>query len=283
MGGRLWDNGKFMMTSYKLFSAFGIPIRIHLSLIALLGIVAALGWSMQESGASILFNLALLGIVFTSIALHELAHSLVAIRKGCRVREITLMFVGGAAQMEDIPRKPADEIQVALAGPLFSILLGALALAGGAYLPLKAFLPSLWTDHPINLLQFTGQINLTLAVFNLLPAFPMDGGRVFRALISRKIGFLPATFVASRLGRVFAIIMGIVGFRNSWWSLLIIAIFLFRAAGQEFDYVLRQELQDSMQKMNDWMRGGNPFASAPRARDLGGQVKISPPPYERGS
>lgn len=271
-----------MTTSFKLISVFGIPIRIHISLIALLGIVAALGWSMKES-EYILFNIALLGIVFTSIALHELAHSLVAIRKGCKVREITLMFVGGAAEMEDIPRNPADEIQVALAGPLFSILLAALALAGGAYLPLKAFLPSIWSDHPINLLQFTGQANLTLALFNLLPAFPMDGGRVFRALVSRKIGFLPATFVASRLGRVFAIIMGIVGFRNGWWSLIIIAIFLFRAAGREFDYVLRQELQNSMQKMNQWLQGGNPFSPGAPTKDLGGQVKISPPPYERGA
>ncbi len=235
-----------MKTSYKLVTAWGIPIRIHVSLLALLVIVGVLAWDL--GGAAMLaYNIALLVIVFTSIALHELSHSLVAIRKGCQVREITLLFVGGAAQMEELPRKPIDEILIALAGPVFSLLLAAAAWLGGSFLSWP-LLPSAWGGRPLNIVQLTGQVNLTLALFNLLPAFPMDGGRVVRALISRKIGFLPATFVASRLGRVAAIIMGIIAFKNSLWSVILIAIFLFRAAGQEFDYVLRTELHDSLRK-----------------------------------
>jgi Zn-dependent protease len=244
-----------MSTSFNLLKAWGIPIRIHVSLLVLLGIVAALAWTC--GGAEmVLFNVALLAIVFTSIALHELAHSLVAIRKGCEVREITLMFVGGAAQMDELPRKPADEILIALAGPLFSLVLAAACWFAGARLDWP-LLPSLWGGRELNLVQLTGQLNLTLALFNLLPAFPMDGGRVMRALISRQIGFLPATFIASRLGRVASIIMGVFGVHNHLWGLVIIAVFLFRAAGREFDYVLRQEMRDSLKEAQDWARGGN--------------------------
>jgi Zn-dependent protease len=238
-----------MNTSFNLLKAWGIPIKIHVSLLALLAIVSLLAW--QIGGIEqVLFNGALLVIVFSSIALHELAHSLVAIRKGCRVREITLMFVGGAAQMDELPRKPADEIGIALAGPAFSLLLAAAAWFGGGQLDWP-LLPAVWGDRPINLIQLTGQINLTLALFNLLPAFPMDGGRVMRALISRKIGFLPATFVASRLGRVAAIIMAVVAVKVQLWSLILIAVFLFRAAGREFDFVQRQDRDDSLINLPD--------------------------------
>jgi Zn-dependent protease len=265
-----------MSTSFKLITLWGIPIRIHISLIALLAIVGVVAWHIGKM-EGVFWNITLLVMVFVSIVLHELAHSLVAIRKGCRVREITLMFVGGAAQMDEIPRNPADEIQVAAVGPIFSILLGALAWFGGPWVPLPANLPSLIDNHPLNLVQVVGQINFGLALFNLLPAFPMDGGRIFRALMTRKIGFLPATFVASRLGRVAAIIMGIVGFSKGLWGLVIIAIFLFRAAGREFDYVFHQELKDGFQSLN-WALGGQP--PAPVVKDLDGQVKISPPPYK---
>ncbi len=267
-----------MSLSFNLITLWKIPIRIHISLIVLLAIVGMAAGSLGGM-EGVFWNISLLAVVFASIALHELAHSLVAVRKGCRVREITLMFIGGAAQMDEIPRKPLDEIQVAIAGPLFSILLGALAWFGGPWVPLPANLPSLVDQHPLNLVQLAGQFNFSLALFNLLPAFPMDGGRIFRALMSRKIGFLPATFVASRLGRVAAIIMGIVGFSKGWWGLMIIAVFLFRAAGREFDYVLRQEMKDGFQTLNHWARGGPAFT--PPVKDLGGQVKISPPPYKR--
>lgn len=268
-----------MKTSFKLFSVWGIPIRIHISLLALMAIVGAAAWSLGGL-EKVFFNVALLGIVFASIGLHELAHSVVAVRKGCTVREITLMFVGGAAQMDDIPRNPSDEIQVALAGPLFSLGLAAAAWFGGSHLHGLPLLPALYGSGLHNILQLTGQINLALALFNLLPAYPMDGGRIFRALVSRKIGFIPATFVASRLGRVLAIVMGIYGFNTGYFGLIIIAVFLFRAAGREFDYVLQQELSNGMRTLASWVSGGN-TAYEPGVKEMNGQVKISPPPYER--
>lgn len=270
-----------MSLSFKIATAWGIPIRIHISLIALLALVGI--WAKaQEGWPSALWNVSLLAAVFASITLHELAHSLVAMRKGVRVRDITLLFIGGAAQMEEIPRKPADEIQVAIAGPLFSLGLAAVCWFGGALLPLAAPLAPLWGNRALNLAQLVGQINLSLALFNLLPAFPMDGGRILRAWMARKIGRIPATFVASRLGRVAAIIMGIVGFRNGWWGLMLIAVFLFRAAGREFEAVFQQEMRDTWSRLSSWTWPGGTAAPPPADAEPGGQVQISPPPYARG-
>ncbi len=269
-----------MSMSFKLIKAWGIPIRIHISLIVLLALVASAA-KIEGGWAAALWNVALLAAIFASITLHELAHSLVAMRKNCRVREITLMFIGGAAQMEEIPRVPRDEIQVALAGPAFSLLLAAACWFGGPHVPLPANLHPLWGNQALNLAQLIGQLNLSLALFNLIPAFPMDGGRVLRALMARKIGRIPATFIASRLGRVAAIVMGIVGFRIGWWGLLLIAIFLFRAAGREFDAVLRQEMRETMDNLHGWTTGTAPF-SRPPAETIDAQVKISPPPYAGG-
>jgi Zn-dependent protease len=258
-----------MRTSVKIGSVWGIPIRIHISLVALLVLVAIAAATVGGLGG-IFWNLAVLVLVFASIALHELAHSLVAIRKGCRVRDITLLFIGGAAQMEEIPRRPADEIQMAMAGPLFSLAIAALGLGLGPLLSLPPLLPSLWSSRPINLVQFAGQVNLTLALFNLLPAFPMDGGRILRALLSRRIGRLPATFVASRLGRLAAILMGLAALRYGFWQLVIIAVFLFRAAGREFELVLNESILSAF------------FPDAPTAEEEDEEeVHIGPPPYGR--
>jgi len=264
----MWNNEE-MRTSLKIGSVLGIPIRIHISLIALL-VLVAIAAATVGGLEGIFWNVAVLVLVFASIALHELAHSLVAIRKGCRVRDITLLFIGGAAQMEEIPRRPADEIQMALAGPLFSLTIAALGLGLGPLLSLPPLLPSLWSSRPINLVQFAGQVNLTLALFNLLPAFPMDGGRILRALLSRRIGRLPATFVASRLGRLAAILMGLAAIRYGFWQLVIIAVFLFRAAGREFELVLNESILSAF------------FPDAPTAGEEDEEeVQIGPPPYGR--
>lgn len=259
-----------MSASLKIGSVWGIPIRLHVSLLVLL-VLVAIAAATVGGLEGIVWNLAVLVIVFSSIALHELAHSLVALRKGCRVREITLLFIGGAAQMEEIPRRPSDEIQMALAGPLLSLALAALGLGLGPRLPLPPLMPSLWRPYPINLAEFAGQINLTLALFNLLPAFPMDGGRILRALLARRIGRLPATFVASRLGRLAAIIMGLVAFRYGLWQLIIIAFFLFRAAGREFDLVLNESILAAFFPDAPWYES--------EEKD---EVTISPPPYSHG-
>ncbi|MCF7849867.1 MAG: site-2 protease family protein, partial [Kiritimatiellales bacterium] len=155
---------------------FGIPIRVHILLVILLPVLAML------YSDSFIFGLMLVVGVFTSVALHELGHSFVAMRKGCYVKEIVLSPIGGVAKMSNIPTKPMDEFQVAIAGPLVSLSLAAILLFA-----------------PFPLLFWIGAVNAGLFLFNLLPAFPMDGGRVLRAFLTRKKGRLEATRIAATI------------------------------------------------------------------------------------
>lgn len=259
--------------SYRFLTIWGIPVKIHLSLIVLLVLVALLA-GLTSGLVGIAWNLLLVVLVFASILLHELAHSLVALAKGARVRQITLLFIGGAAQMESIPSRPADELLLAAAGPAFSLALAAALGLAGAHVPLAPIFPAPWTHRPVNIVTFVAAMNVGLAAFNLLPAFPMDGGRIFRALMSPRIGRLAATFVASRLGRLLAIAMGIVGWihaRDGWWALLPIAFFIFRAAGMEYRMVAQEDLLRRAAAAGPAWGG---------FRDTsGGAVIVGPPPY----
>lgn len=255
--------------SYRVATVWGIPIKVHVSLLIVLfyfisrfGLILGL---LMEIGFA------------TSIVLHELGHSLVALRKGCRVRQITLLFIGGAAQMERIPTRPADELLMAAAGPAVSLVLGGVLLLAGS--ALSVLPPSI--GGRLNILQFLGSVNLALVVFNLLPSFPMDGGRIFRALLAKKLGRLRATFVAARLGRIMAILFGLSGYlgvrglvspRN--WGLVAIAFFIYVAAGSEYRMVQAQEARRTAY-------GGGvppPFDQEPEDED---EVVIGPPPYEK--
>jgi len=220
------------------------------------------------------------GLLF-SIALHELGHSFVAIRKGCRVRGITLMIIGGVAKMDRMPTRPRDEILMALAGPAVSLLLGLLFGFGGWHL--HTLFPSSMLAHA---LLVVGGINIALTVFNLIPSFPMDGGRVLRALLTPKMGRLRATGVAARIGRGFAIAFGIYGIYIGHLTLLFIAVFLYFVAGREYR-MLRME-----QAMRNMGAGGgfnmaDLFGNGPSQQQTydtheDDRVTISPPPYAKG-
>lgn len=270
-------------SAYKVARVWGIPIKIHISLLVLL-LYLALRVGFDGGPLAILIIVAIEIGVFTSIALHELGHSFVAMRKGCRVREITLMFMGGAAQMDRMPSRPRDELQMALAGPAVSIALGLIIWFGGGALPLTVYLlPFFGMDVPCNLVQVVGLINFLLAAFNLLPAFPMDGGRVLRALLTPKLGRLRATFIASRLGKLLAVLFGLYGLLASptRWILVAIAFFIYAAAGREYRMVQMQEAARAG-------AGGfgfgfrPPFGGTPQPpSSTDDEVIISPPPYEK--
>ena len=251
-------------SSYRVATIAGIPIKIHISLLLIVLVL------VYRFGL-IVGVLLELGLV-VSIVLHELGHSLVAIRKGCRVRAITLMCVGGAAQMEKIPTRPLDEFLMAIAGPFVSLLLGL----SGVYLGgMLTWLPPV--GHvPLNMLQLLGAVNLGLLIFNLLPAFPMDGGRVLRAILSRKLGRLRATFIAARIGKIMAVLFGIYGFFEPNWILVFIAFFIFIAAGNEYRIVVLQEAAKTGRA--PW-RGFENVYGADERED---RVVVGPPPYERG-
>jgi Zn-dependent protease len=268
--------------AYKIATVWGIPIKIHMSLIVVMLFVALRAGSDGGPMAVLVLLIIEFGL-FVSIALHELGHSFVAIRKGCRVREITLMFMGGAAQMDRMPKRPMDEALMALAGPLVSLVLGLTLLFGGALLPWPRYVfPFFGLLFAVNLVQVIGLINLMLVAFNLLPSFPMDGGRVLRAVLTPKIGRLRATFIAARLGKIMAVLFGLYGFlaehRN--WVLVAIAFFIYTAAGREYRVV---QMEEAARRGEGGGPFWNPFAPPPEPGPPPGDadVVISPPPYAR--
>ncbi len=274
-----WCEMKFKW-SYRILTVWGIPIKVHISL-ALLLLMPGL-WLVPPPviGALVL----ILGIA-TSITLHELAHSYVAKKKGCRVQDIVLLPLGGVARMQ-IPNRPMDELLMAIAGPATSLALGLLIL------PLAVALQFLtvagegtWNDT-VSLIWALGALNLAYVVFNLLPAFPMDGGRILRALLVKKLGRLRATFTASLIGKVLAVLFclaGLVFFRTSP-MLLVIGIFVFYGAHNEYRSVERQEkakmfsggfFQSNPMNPPSYTTSGSPDDEKPHAI-------VEPPPYEHG-
>jgi Zn-dependent protease len=267
-------------SSYRICTVWGIPIRIHISLIVLFAIIAiSSGMSGGVRELALLVGLEV-GI-FVSIALHELGHSFVALRTGCRVRDITLMFIGGAAQMDRISARPLHEFLMAIAGPLVSVVLGFACWYGGGELEIASNLwPLPFTRHygiHCNVVQFLGVVNFALAAFNMLPAFPMDGGRVVRALLTRRMGRVKATLIAVRIGKYMALAFAVRGLMTlpGGWILVFMAFFLYSIAKKEYFQVVMEE-QRRRGGVGEWppFSGGN--------ADPDDRVLISPPPYERG-
>jgi Zn-dependent protease len=260
---------------FRLTRVWGIPINVDYFLILLL-----LYWvfpdllSADWDGVASTLTVAVL--FFASIALHELGHSFVAIRKGCRVRQITLTIIGGAAQMERIPERPRDEFQMAIAGPLVSVAIGVIGFFGHRHISALG-LPMLG-----GAVQFVGYMNFVLALFNLVPSFPMDGGRVLRSLLAPRLGRLRATLVAARIGKFIAVAFGVYGFIESRWSLLLIAVFVFISAGAEYRMVLQEELlrrQGAGFGFNLW----SPSSYDDHPQDISRDVEVGPAPFEEDS
>ena len=257
-----------MANSYSIGNVFGIPIRVHVTLLIFLPLFAFS--FMPVDGPLGLFYGALGAVgLFASVALHEIGHSLVARAKGSRILEILLLPFAGLAKLDRLPPRPADEIQTALAGPAVSLVLG---LAGLFLAPLiYPFNPPLAV-----LAHELGRINVMLVLFNLIPSFPMDGGRVFRAALAPRLGRLPATRIATAVGRGFAWIFGIWAFRPMLdggpinFFLLFIAYFVHQSAGAE------ARLAEAEAAF------GQPRAQPGGIRQIpAADVRVGPPPYAR--
>jgi len=196
-------------------SIAGIPIRMHLTLVLML-VWIALSYAMSGLGARATgLGVVLVLAIFGVIVVHELAHALVARRFGITTRDIMLLPVGGIASLERMPEKPSQELLVAVVGPAVNFAIAALLS------PIR---------NPF-VHQFV-LINVALAVFNLIPAFPMDGGRALRALLAMRLGQERATDIAAALGRGFAVLLGVFGlFYNP--LLVLIAVVVWFGASQE--------------------------------------------------
>ena len=216
----------------------GIEIKVHPTFLLVVPWVAYhWGYSGGYGALGVLFGVALMVVLFTFVVLHELGHSFAALRYGVGVRDITLLPIGGVARIEQLPVEPGREIVIALAGPAVNLVLGLLFLpaillitvARGADTPLE--LLALLTDlTPSSFIVYLFVTNAMLVVFNLLPAFPMDGGRVLRAVLSYFTGRLTATRVAVALGQVLGALLCVVGLATWGLSLVLVGLFIIAAA-----------------------------------------------------
>jgi len=216
--------------SIPLGTVKGTAIRLHLTFLLLLAWFAAVSYA-EGGRASALARVSFLLLLFLCVTLHEFGHILAARRFGVRTREILLLPIGGMARMERIPERPRDELLVALSGPAVTIAIAlVLVLAFGGLPDPEAVFSGV---TPRDLLGQLAYANLSLLAFNLLPVFPLDGGRVLRALLASKLGHSRGTEIAAVIGRAAAIILGLVGLAAGNVILVLIAVFIFFAAGAE--------------------------------------------------
>jgi Zn-dependent protease len=197
---------KTMSRGFRLGTLFGFPIRVHTSFLLLLALVF-----LFMGGTA---GVAVVSMVAASVLVHELGHALLARHLGVPVGEIGLHFFGGAAQIHGLPRRPGDEIAIAAAGPAVSFAIAGLSHLG-----------AMLTGVP--LLATLGWVNVVLGAFNLLPAFPSDGGRILRAWLARRSGFVRATELAVTVSRVACALLIAGGLWTGSFQLVVVAIALW--------------------------------------------------------
>ncbi|MDG5776046.1 CBS domain-containing protein [Haloarculaceae archaeon H-GB2-1] len=235
------------MRRFRIGSVFGIPLQLDLTFLVVLPLFAYLigarigetaevlnqFWSAGIDAAAltggampwILGTAAALGL-FVGVVLHELGHSLVAMRFGVHIESITLWIFGGIASFEELPENWRQEFTIAVAGPLVSVALGVVCYAAFRTLPGTA-------DATRFVVGYLAFLNLMLAVFNMLPGFPMDGGRVLRALLARSYPYTRATKIAASVGKVVAFLLGLVGLLSFNIILMGVAFFIYIGATSE--------------------------------------------------
>ncbi|WP_254839871.1 CBS domain-containing protein [Natronomonas marina] len=240
------------MKSFRVGSAFGIPIKLDLTFLLVLPVFAyVIGFQLGEwvpllndtLGTTIdaavltgstparygIGSVAAIGL-FVCVVAHEFGHSLVARRYGVPIESITLWLLGGVAQMEEIPEDWKKEFNIAIAGPIVSVVVGVLAYAAFLVTPSGSF----GLEAVRFTLAYLAAMNVVLAAFNLLPGFPMDGGRILRALLARSRPHAKATQQAARVGQLFAIGLGLFGLLAGFnVFLIVLAFFIYIAAASE--------------------------------------------------
>lgn len=226
--------------SFNLFRVRGIQLAVHASFFLLLAWVANEGWQ-AAGGAGLLWSVVTLLAFFGCVVLHELGHSFTAMHFGIGVRRILLMPIGGMAEFDAIPRQPGREFLITLAGPAVNFAIAAVlwifvGLARGSDFPVTA----------AGFMQLLLRANLVMGFFNLLPVFPMDGGRILRALLAWRMPYLKATYVAATVGKVLAVVAGLIAlfvFRSYLTAALF--AFIYFAGEAEYRAVRRREFEDA--------------------------------------
>jgi Zn-dependent protease/CBS domain-containing protein len=232
--------------SYRIATLAGIQVRIHVTFLLLLGFYAwiyYLDGGPQAAVDGVVFTL----LIFLCVLLHEFGHAFAAKIFGIRTPDITLLPIGGVARLERMPANPWQELVIAIAGPVVNVVIAiAIFLVIGGVLPLHEF--GLIDTASGTLLAKLLFVNVLLVLFNLIPAFPMDGGRVLRALLATQMRHAAATQVAARVGQVIAVLFGVASV-TPWGGpmLAFIAVFVFLGAQQELAYARFREAAQSLQ------------------------------------
>ena len=224
--------------SFRLFDVAGTAVRIHFTFFLLLAWLGAAHW-IRGGAAEAIDGVLFIVILFMCVLLHEFGHVFAARRYGIKTPDVTLLPIGGVASLERIPEKPSQEIVVALAGPAVNLVIAlALIVVLGARFDLSQMAQLEQAQSTL-----TGRVaaaNVVLLLFNLIPAFPMDGGRVLRALLAIPLGYTRATRAAAGVGQALAVAFALIGlFGNP--MLMLIAVFIFLAASGEAGYVQARE------------------------------------------
>ncbi|MCU0770430.1 MAG: site-2 protease family protein [Verrucomicrobia bacterium] len=220
-----------MKWNIKLGRFFGIDVYVHVTFLIVLGFLTLASWMATRQLDAALQGAVFFAALFGCVLLHEFGHALMARRFGVGTKDITLLPIGGVARLERVPDKPAQEFWIAVAGPAVNVMIAGVLFVWLAFTQsLQAMLDLSATSG-----GFASRLlaaNLFLVLFNLLPAFPMDGGRVLRSLLAMKLDYARATTIAGRLGQGMACVFGFVGlFGNP--MLLLIALFVWIGAAQE--------------------------------------------------
>jgi len=230
--------------SFKIGRALGIDVKVHWTFFLLLAFFAFVGYGATGAVAGALVMVAVILALFVCVLLHEFGHSVAAQRLGIKVRDITLLPLGGVARLDALPEKAVDEIKIALAGPLVNVGLAPLFFGAGLLLGADAVAldPRAAQGSFGGFLAYLGLVNVSLVAFNMIPAFPLDGGRVLRGLLATRLGPVRATEVSAAVGQVFAAGFFLVGLLGGNFFLVLIAVFVFFGASGEAEMVRQREL-----------------------------------------
>jgi Zn-dependent protease/predicted transcriptional regulator len=224
-----------MNWSFGIGRIFGISVNIHWTFVMLLGWVFASELAAGHNPLMAFEGVMFIVTLFGCVVLHELGHALTARKFGIKTRDITLLPIGGVARLERMPERPIQEFWVAVAGPAVNVVIAAclFMLLGVAVGVESVFTAPVLTESFVGRLLI---VNIALVVFNMLPAFPMDGGRVYRALLATRYDYVTATEKAARLGKFMAVGFGVLGFLTNGF-LVFIALFVYFGAHQEASQV----------------------------------------------
>ena len=227
--------------AFRLFSVKGIDIKMHITFpLILIWAAIQFGFLARQGLQGAIFGVIVTSLLFVVVVLHELGHSFAALRFGVDVEEIVILPIGGVARLARIPEEPIQEFLIAIAGPAVNFVIAILMTLAGVLIAPVLGLPfsptlrfSLGDLSLFSIFNYVFISNLFLGVFNLLPAFPMDGGRVLRALLATRLPYLRATRISVAIGQLLAWGLGLYGFLQGNLFMILIAIFIYIGAGQE--------------------------------------------------